>query len=442
MTIDKQLLLVRPNLKLDESLEGYSYRLGIENGYGFREASQFQSFLTRHAVKERVYSPLPLYKVLSDITGKDEEKLYERESYRIPYDLVLQARYRREYVRFCPICLEEEQYHRIDWFIKPIYFCLRHKTMLEYECRHCQSSTTMRDVVYATCANCAGSLKSKYASPVDFCISSFFHHDTLLFDSSPFYANLPKMDFWGLLYKLGFSLMILYGEKYELTYSYKELDEFQYRLFYRENNGLYIDLVRLCISIFSDWPKNLMELLQEEKNVRSYRKAADFFQRIFSDKMPESVIHWFKKTSVMSFIDQLEALKHALQMLPGNTSLEDLEQYQEIVSYEEALNYLGSYKDLLGNYRYGLREIKNLSKEPHYFKKEIEDLKNFLDGTVSTYLAGKFLGLKFKEMENLIMELGIIEVQKGQNYAITVSDFHKVCDYLKIHPPENTVDMH
>jgi hypothetical protein len=267
--------------------------LGIENGYGFNEATLFQSFLKRKALRENSYSPLPLYKVLSEVTGKIQNTFYERESYRIPYDLALPSRYRQKYVRFCPLCLDEDQYHRVDWFIKPIFFCIRHKTLLEYECRYCKNSISMRDVVYATCGQCKGMLKSKNGYQIDEQISSFFQKDNCFFDRSPFYGSVPKLDYLAIFYKLLYNLMRFYGEQLGFSYSYKQIEEYSYRCFYNENNEMYKDMVRLGIKIFSNWPDSFLRILQQEGNVRGYQKAADFFDRLFYPGIPDSVITWF-----------------------------------------------------------------------------------------------------------------------------------------------------
>ena len=61
-------------------------------------------------------------------------------------------------LRYCPLCLQEDDYFRKEWRLAFYGVCLKHKTVLLDRCPHCGSALTItkrkRDVPFFNCWNC------------------------------------------------------------------------------------------------------------------------------------------------------------------------------------------------------------------------------------------------------------------------------------------------
>jgi hypothetical protein len=56
--------------------------------------------------------------------------------------------------QFCPLCLAESAYHRLNWFPKIVTVCLRHHCLLVSGCAGCGQKTIIGDIVAGRCSNC------------------------------------------------------------------------------------------------------------------------------------------------------------------------------------------------------------------------------------------------------------------------------------------------
>jgi hypothetical protein len=73
---------------------------------------------------------------------------------------LLDARIRSKYllrdhgVRFCPDCLQQAAYHRLDWTLKEVWGCLEHQRLLRDRCPNCAAQVSVQDVVRCQCSKC------------------------------------------------------------------------------------------------------------------------------------------------------------------------------------------------------------------------------------------------------------------------------------------------
>lgn len=49
--------------------------------------------------------------------------------------------------KFCPVCIEEAQYHRIHWDILPLTSCLKHSLLLVDKCSRCNEPIRHEEVI-------------------------------------------------------------------------------------------------------------------------------------------------------------------------------------------------------------------------------------------------------------------------------------------------------
>ena len=75
-------------------------------------------------------------------------------------DTRIRSRYllRAHCVQFCPDCLREAAYHRLDWTLKDVLACLKHQRLLLNRCHNCHALARVQDVVRCQCHECGADL--------------------------------------------------------------------------------------------------------------------------------------------------------------------------------------------------------------------------------------------------------------------------------------------
>ncbi|MFZ3590357.1 TniQ family protein [Bacillus sp. DJP31] len=148
-------LMRRSDLFEGESLGGYLYRLSKINHY------QSPSFLKEIGLKmndiESNSIPYEVVSELSRLTIQHEDDLFSRSNYYIASDwdrsmeklLLLKSR-----VKFCPLCIKKEAYHKWIWNINPVSICLTHRIYLVSHCKECGSSVQMNSLINVKCKEC------------------------------------------------------------------------------------------------------------------------------------------------------------------------------------------------------------------------------------------------------------------------------------------------
>lgn len=60
--------------------------------------------------------------------------------------------------QFCPDCLREAAYHRLDWIPADVLACLKHQRLLLNRCPGCHARVSVQDVVRCQCSACGANL--------------------------------------------------------------------------------------------------------------------------------------------------------------------------------------------------------------------------------------------------------------------------------------------
>ena len=180
MSYSSRPLLHRSSLQPGESLSSFLIRLAQENYYHSptmvmqlcRERLPWRDQVTRPARAET-------YRVLAELTKVEIDELYMACAQRfaavftfpgykqrsvlfpsgktmsISTNSVLREQTRPQSdVQFCPLCLNETAYHRIDWLPLVVTVCLRHQCLLIHGCPNCHRKTSVQDVLEARCPRC------------------------------------------------------------------------------------------------------------------------------------------------------------------------------------------------------------------------------------------------------------------------------------------------
>ena len=182
--MEKQLLLSRTSVNVDESLESYVLRLAIDNGY--RDPDKFLRAVSNHILQE-LKSDLEIrFKNLNLIHAKGSSKkrlqllrgishLAFKDAHTIQSLLLYRGRekfcgsygsvfyhgitYPRIFLRqnvipVCPRCLERKGYIRQLWHFSLYDVCHEHKVKLVHQCRCGHSICFLDDHEIWSCPKC------------------------------------------------------------------------------------------------------------------------------------------------------------------------------------------------------------------------------------------------------------------------------------------------
>ena len=195
------MLLSRPKIKLDESIESFLIRLSYENGYATKQlinlyyqnknenarcSPNLCSININHAAVSSK-SRLNFFKELSVISNNTQDDILESLIYRsdkifsrsstvllcrsIEIPAVLFSNYT---VPICPLCLSEQRYIRQVWHIKPYLLCHEHKIPLISNCPSCGKSLSYimdQSILHCSCGCSLSDLDISTSNSNDFLLS-------------------------------------------------------------------------------------------------------------------------------------------------------------------------------------------------------------------------------------------------------------------------------
>jgi hypothetical protein len=87
--------------------------------------------------------------------GQRSIRLSSGKTMSVSTNFILREQTRPESdVQFCPLCLKEAAYHRVDWLPLAAAVCLRHQCLLIHNCPSCQERINIRNILETHCPNC------------------------------------------------------------------------------------------------------------------------------------------------------------------------------------------------------------------------------------------------------------------------------------------------
>ncbi|RPH58509.1 MAG: hypothetical protein EHM81_09875, partial [Chloroflexi bacterium] len=162
-----------------ESLPSWLLRLGQLNSY--TPLTIINGLCLDKLEYDRIDCPLKAvtYQRIATLTRLDPTELYTLTSHRLaptltpPTDepeflqlpsgetvpalaqsIAARQLYPLQSVQFCPVCLKDAAYHRLDWLPLAAAVCLRHHTLLVQRCPKCSNKLNVLDIIGATCQEC------------------------------------------------------------------------------------------------------------------------------------------------------------------------------------------------------------------------------------------------------------------------------------------------
>lgn len=136
--------IIRPKCFDDESPVGYLIRLAEINGYKtYKYLVTIEGIITY----SRIPSDIEVYNLLKDLswTGFGEADEVGKVCSYYSGDFYANN------IRYCPICLKENNYFRITWQMKIAFVCLKHKVWLNEFCPSCEEPIKYNSCLLGRC---------------------------------------------------------------------------------------------------------------------------------------------------------------------------------------------------------------------------------------------------------------------------------------------------
>ncbi len=194
--IDQRPLLCRTPLLPGESLGSYLARLAAANGHD--SLSLLTRLCNQRLAPLNVSQPnlidphrAEIFEVLASLAGLTPHELAQASAHsfaraplwversRSRLDLsdgaslpLLDARLRSKYLlrdhqaQFCPDCLHEAAYHRLEWTPEEVWGCLAHRRLLLDRCPNCTAWVSVQDVARCQCRKCGADLSDSAPASV------------------------------------------------------------------------------------------------------------------------------------------------------------------------------------------------------------------------------------------------------------------------------------
>lgn len=148
--------LIRPKPFLYESLESYLWRVSFANN--LTSLKWLNELGLEDVVKLRrlhnfYLEDLPSLLAILNLSNEDLNKLKVRVS-----------NHYGEVIRYCPLCLQKAQHHKLIWNFEFLTCCPIHNVKLMNSCFVCDARIEIKDLVIGLCNKCGATL---YKSPIE-----------------------------------------------------------------------------------------------------------------------------------------------------------------------------------------------------------------------------------------------------------------------------------
>lgn len=216
MNIHKKRLLITPLIKYNEILEGYIYRLAKVNGYEIDIFHMFNRYLKRVSVEDSV---LEITEVLEKVTGHNKEYFECNKLEHLPNKILVNKKVAIQEIRYCPLCLNEDQYFRVDWTIKYISFCEKHNLILNNSCTNCSKKLSIIEIVYCQCNQCSQDLRRSQINLLE-SDNSFFPSNLSFFSLEQIWHELDSKSYFLFLSIFISAYSLIYGYRNGIVHGY------------------------------------------------------------------------------------------------------------------------------------------------------------------------------------------------------------------------------
>ncbi|MGG1515528.1 TniQ family protein [Paenibacillus oryzisoli] len=264
----------------DESLSGYLFRLFQANHFlpntdYFKDKNLTLAQLQNNEITNQVMMSICPWIPVTDsnsINNNDRILSFLNDSWK---NKLIQ----NNNLKYCPSCIRENYYHRLEWCILPMKMCPKHFILLRERCSFCKRTLDFFDFIQKRCKVCLFQLKESSLTHI--------HHDRFADSQSRLFGilmnntksnifQLEKVNYLELVYT---SFVFINGCIDFTGYNQEPID-----VFYNSKDKIKSS-TNLAIAfsnvdwMYSEFPKNLFQVLDlflsKYKGMRRY----DAFQK-------------------------------------------------------------------------------------------------------------------------------------------------------------------
>lgn len=400
------MLNARPWIKDDESLSSYVYRLAFANGHKSGEVYLRVVGLTRSNLNNNEFDEKALLK-LALITGLSAEELQKHSAAHFENRCGTNSIQKR-HVKYCPLCLKEDHYHRADWCFDWLSVCIKHSIMLNEKCKTCGCYTTMKAVMFGNCLRCGNGLNIEN----EIMLSS----DSVILKSQKFMVeklnnhfideigNLSVIDYLKLA-RASFSL--LHGLPSFVRETKGEISVFTNRKQREKDLTKTTQAFSNAYWAFQDFPYRfyaVLELFCKKTHTKRYEQKVRFeeiltdpifikiktaYNKYWTKQYEKSSVRVDEQASVEDYVVRTRRIKCRIKISP-KLAAQIFRDERWAISREVAANMLGIRRSTLTSLiEAGLLEIKtSYTKKGSLDRREITSLLKKCAGEYVTDISG------------------------------------------------------
>lgn len=305
--IRKFKLPIRPVILDKESISGFLYRLSKTNH--FSSISWFNKFLNL-SIYQSQNNDFNAESVsrLSYLINKEVEYFNLSNGFGLNLHLGLELYFKiimRNKVKFCPICINENYYHRTIWSFIPFHLCEEHQIMLVDQCSECCNFISMAAFIERRCQSC--SFKYEKTKPELVNNSLFVASQNQIINSFwdkeyPVIRNCNFNQFFQLAFH---SFHLLIDARDFILMTTNKLSFYHNRANGEKRGGQLANALANVYWMYTDFPKHFYIVLDEftfnNKGTKRYDRLRAF-ENIFNDNN----FIWVQEAYNSYFIDQID----------------------------------------------------------------------------------------------------------------------------------------
>lgn len=150
----------RPKHYHDESESGYLFRLFkanhfIPNTIFLRDVELTNAQLLNNEISEQALSKICPWKPNAETSFLNNTNRILSTLKHPWYNKIIQ----KNNLKYCPLCIQESYYHRLEWFVFPLKMCPKHFVILQEGCQTCNQPLDFYDFIEQRCKFCLTRLK-------------------------------------------------------------------------------------------------------------------------------------------------------------------------------------------------------------------------------------------------------------------------------------------
>lgn len=258
-------LLIRPYPLIDETLISYYYRISLLNCIPLRILIKPLLLKQEYQFPEIASNVLNNYLNLG-ITSEQINNLcgMHLQSYGL---------FNRLGVRYCPLCLKEERYFRVNWFIRWNLICLKHEMILLQKCPFCLANIDQVKVLSGRCGCGKYFCEMRGSQPDN---DQLFAQKIIESKLGSYYIDGYQSHPVFSLPTATFSVFLELLMKYIVHYW--NLISSHHYMYYTSEMKFCLELWTMAVNILKDWPKGFEKFASYLINVykQSKRLLFDF----------------------------------------------------------------------------------------------------------------------------------------------------------------------